>query len=257
MTRVTATAPTTPHSDADAGEPRALADDQREHVPAARAERHADADLLRALRHGIRQHAVDADRRPAAARLRRRSRTSSRTSRYCQNVFSRASSPVWMLNSGSVGSTLRISWRTALVIDGRRRRRRRESSARCCAPGRTDTARTRTATACRRARENSRKSLTTPMTVIHSFCLSSSSRNRWPTTSLRFGHIRFANTPLTIATPDRPCPSASVKSRPATSGRLSVFSRCGVTPKYDDVGSWPCLERHALGHAPRLPIRRR
>ena len=39
------------------------ADDEREHVLPAGAERHADADLLRALRHRVRQHAVDADRR--------------------------------------------------------------------------------------------------------------------------------------------------------------------------------------------------
>ncbi len=86
------------------------------------------------------------------------------------------------------------------------------------------------------------------MTVIHCFCLSSSRRKRWPITSVRFGHSRFANTPLTIATADRPCPSASVKSRPATSGTLSVFSRCGVTPKYETFGSWPVGERHAFGN---------
>ena len=34
----------------------------------------------------------------------------------CQNVLNRASSPLWILNSGSVGSDVRISWRTAPVI---------------------------------------------------------------------------------------------------------------------------------------------
>src|SRR5205809_2415811 len=38
-------------------------------------------------------------------------------SRYCQKVSSLASSPVRILNRGSVGSAFRISWRTALVID--------------------------------------------------------------------------------------------------------------------------------------------
>src|SRR6266540_5490381 len=36
--------------------------------------------------------------------------------RYCQNVLRRASSPVCTLKMGSVGSDLRISCRTALVI---------------------------------------------------------------------------------------------------------------------------------------------
>jgi len=85
--------------------------------------------------------------------------------------------------------------------------------------------------------ENSRKSDTVPITVIQSFCLFSSSRNRCPTTPVRLGHSRLANTPLTMATPERAIPSASVKSRPVTIGRFNVFNKCGVTPKYATCGS--------------------
>jgi hypothetical protein len=49
--------------DTDAGEQHAVGDDQLQHDAARRAERDAHADLLRPLRHRVREHAVDADRR--------------------------------------------------------------------------------------------------------------------------------------------------------------------------------------------------
>src|SRR5437870_1572301 len=129
-----------------------------------------------------------------------------------------------MLKSGSDGSARRISWRTACVIDA------------------GDPPATRTVSPVFRVGSygydtnaygdglpsravNNRKSLTTPTIVIHWLGLSFRRRNRCPTGSILFGQRRFAKTPLTIATPDRPCPSASVKSRPATSGTLSVLRR--------------------------------
>ena len=50
----------------------AASDDHAHHVARTRAERHADADLVRALRDGVGHHAVDPERRRAPARVRRR-----------------------------------------------------------------------------------------------------------------------------------------------------------------------------------------
>ena len=45
------------------GEDQSLPDDHAQHVAALRAERHPDADFLRALRHAVGDDAVDADGR--------------------------------------------------------------------------------------------------------------------------------------------------------------------------------------------------
>ena len=49
--------------DANRGERRALAQHEAQHVALPGAERDANADLLRALGDGVRDHAVDADHR--------------------------------------------------------------------------------------------------------------------------------------------------------------------------------------------------
>ena len=59
---------------------------RRMHVAAPGAERHADADLLRPLRHRVRQHAVDADRREHQRDRRRTARNMIPNSRYCQKL---------------------------------------------------------------------------------------------------------------------------------------------------------------------------
>jgi hypothetical protein len=66
---------------------------------------------------------------------------------------------------------------------------------------------------------NSRKSPTTPTTVIHWFCLSDSRRKRCPSTLACFGQNFRANTVFTITTADFVVPSTSVKSRPAIGAR--------------------------------------
>ena len=54
---------TRPGGEAGAGDRQRLADDQADDVAHLRAERRAHADLARALRHGVRQHAEQADAR--------------------------------------------------------------------------------------------------------------------------------------------------------------------------------------------------
>ena len=61
--REPAAAPTSPSATPVAVSNQPLPEDERQHLRALRAERHADADLLRALHHGVGEHAVDADRR--------------------------------------------------------------------------------------------------------------------------------------------------------------------------------------------------
>ena len=60
-------------ADHDAGQrqSQSLRDDPELNPRRARAERHADPDLLRLPRHRIRDHAVDAERRPAPGRMPR------------------------------------------------------------------------------------------------------------------------------------------------------------------------------------------
>src|SRR6266498_5898737 len=90
--------------------------------------------------------------------------------RYCQNVFRRACSPVWMLKSGSVGSAFRISWRTALVIAAGD-----PPATRMVSPvlrvGSYGYEMNAYGDGLPSLTEKRRKSLTTPITVIHSGCL--------------------------------------------------------------------------------------
>jgi hypothetical protein len=53
--------PARAHDEAPGGELEALLDDHAQHMTGLRAESHAHADLLRALRNGVGHHAVEAD----------------------------------------------------------------------------------------------------------------------------------------------------------------------------------------------------
>ena len=82
------------------------------HVARRRAERHADADLVRALRHEVRHHAVDADRR----QQQRQSTAKQRQQLHREPALRpapprRTSSIVRTPNTGSFGSTARTSRR--------------------------------------------------------------------------------------------------------------------------------------------------
>ena len=61
MNLVPATAPAIPSARPAAMSSERMPDDERHHAAAARAERRAHADLVRALRHRIGDHAEDAD----------------------------------------------------------------------------------------------------------------------------------------------------------------------------------------------------
>ena len=100
---------------------------------------------------------------------------------------------------------------------------------------------------------NSRKSLTMPITVIHWFCSSSSSRKRWPITSVRFGHSRFANTPLTIATPDRALPFGVGEVATGEQRHVQRLEHVRRDAEVRERRLLPGLHRHTFGNdaAPR------
>ena len=63
MSRVASNAPASPTSDADHHHAHPLADDEPNDSRRRGAKRDAHADLMGAPRHGVADHAIDADRR--------------------------------------------------------------------------------------------------------------------------------------------------------------------------------------------------
>ena len=90
-----------------------LAQYQGHHAAAIRAQRHPDAELMRALRHRVRRHAEHADRCHQQRQQRRNPINSTIVNRSLPMAASMIWSIVWMLNNGRFGSTSR----TAASID--------------------------------------------------------------------------------------------------------------------------------------------
>ena len=115
MNRLSANARGEAKDQARGGDDRALPDDQQQNRARRGAQRHANAQLARALRDEVRHHAVDADRRQAQGERRQTASAAASRTAARPATCSRASAMLVTRYIGNSGSSARICWRTLSV----------------------------------------------------------------------------------------------------------------------------------------------